>query len=133
MRPEIVSVTGALFASYLVLTQVQLRVSQVAYSLRFPRKRNILKFSKHFTLTFEISMGLYLIHFRTRGVAVFFFQARSHGSVTSYSPSQVTLPERLSIVAEVNGAEFLISTFVTKGRVLVSITFSSKGSMFNTL
>ena len=78
-------------------------------------------------------MGLYLIHFSTRGVAVFFFQARSHGSVTSYSPSQVTLPERLSIVAEVDGAEFLISTFVTKGRVLVSITFSSKGSMFNTL
>ena len=79
-------------------------------------------------------MGLYLIHFRTRGVAVFFFfHARSHGSVTSYSPSQVTLPERLSIVEEVNGAEFLISTFVTKGRVLVSITFSSKGSMFNTL
>ena len=78
-------------------------------------------------------MGLYLIHFRRQGLAGFFFQARSHGSVTSYSSSQVTLPERLSIVAEVDGAEFLISTFVTKGRVLVSLPFSSKGSTFITL
>ena len=77
-------------------------------------------------------MGLYLIHFRTRGVAVFF--PRSLPWFRNFLLTiTVTLPERLSIVAEVNGAEFLISTFVTKGQVLVSITFSSKGSMFNTL